>query len=161
MGTYIHNVELTSGEGGKLARAAGTSVQLVARENIFATLRLPSGEFRLVSQTCWSTIGQIGNVEKRNENFRKAGRIRWLGWRPTVRGSVINPVDHPHGGGEGRCPIGRSPSRGYLSCASATSARAGAWLRSQSCAIRLHTSSLGTRCGRRDGEMVATQGQMS
>jgi large subunit ribosomal protein L2 len=108
LGTRVHNVELSPGAGGKLARSAGTSVQLIARENGFATLRLPSGETRLVSQYVWRTVGQVGNIETRNKKIGKAGRIRWLGWNPTVRGSVINPVDHPHGGGEGRCPIGRN-----------------------------------------------------
>jgi large subunit ribosomal protein L2 len=108
LGTRVHNVELIPGVGGKLARAAGTSAQLIARENGFATLRIPSGEIRLVSQYVWRTVGQIGNIEARSKKIGKAGRIRWLGWTPTVRGSAINPVDHPHGGGEGRCPIGRS-----------------------------------------------------
>jgi large subunit ribosomal protein L2 len=107
IGTILHNVELYPGIGGKIARSAGTSVQLVARENGFVRLRLPSGETRLVAQTCWATIGQVGNVEIANKKLRKAGCSRWLGRRPTVRGSAINPVDHPHGGGEGRCPIGR------------------------------------------------------
>jgi large subunit ribosomal protein L2 len=108
LGTSVHNVELYPGVGGQLARSAGTSVQIIARENGFATLRLPSNEIRLVPQTCWATVGQVGNVEVRNIKLGKAGRTRWLGIRPTVRGSVMNPVDHPHGGGEGRCPIGRS-----------------------------------------------------
>jgi large subunit ribosomal protein L2 len=108
LGTSLHNVELRPGSMGKLARAAGTSVRLIARDIGFATLFLPSGEFRLVSQSCWSTVGQLGHVDIVNKKIGKAGRIRWLGWRPTVRGSVINPIDHPHGGGEGRCPIGRS-----------------------------------------------------
>jgi large subunit ribosomal protein L2 len=107
LGVTIHNVEFRPGEGGRIARSAGTSVQLIARDNGFATLRLPSGEVRLVPQTCWATIGQVGNLEVGKTKIGKAGRIRWLGWRPTVRGSVINPIDHPHGGGEGRCPIGR------------------------------------------------------
>jgi large subunit ribosomal protein L2 len=108
LGMRICNVEFRPGMGGQLARASGTNVQLIARESGFVTLRLPSGEVRFVPQTCWATIGQIGNLEAANKKIGKAGRIRWLGWRPTVRGSVINPVDHPHGGGEGRCPIGRS-----------------------------------------------------
>lgn len=103
----VHNVELYPGIGGKIARSAGTSAQLIARESGFVRLRLPSGETRLVPQTCWATIGQVGNVEAGNKKLGKAGRKRWLGYRPTVRGSAINPVDHPHGGGEGRCPIGR------------------------------------------------------
>lgn len=106
IGTSVHNVEFRPGIGGKLARAAGTSIQLIARENGFAILRLPSGEVRLVPQNCWATVGQVGNIEARTKKLAKAGRKRWLGFRPTVRGSVMNPVDHPHGGGEGRCPIG-------------------------------------------------------
>jgi large subunit ribosomal protein L2 len=108
LGINVYNVEFRPGSGRKVARSAGTSVQLVAREYGFATLRFPSGEVRLVPQTCWATIGQVHGLEIRNEKIGKAGRMRWLGWRPTVRGIVINPVDHPHGGGEGRCPIGRS-----------------------------------------------------
>lgn len=107
-GTSVHNVELNPGGGGKLSRSAGTSAYIIARENSFVTIRLPSGEVRLVSQSCWATVGQVGNEELRNKEIGKAGRIRWIGWRPVVRGSVINPVDHPHGGGEGCCPIGRS-----------------------------------------------------
>jgi large subunit ribosomal protein L2 len=107
LGTSIHRVEIYPGAGRKVARAAGTSVQLVARERGVVTLRLPSGEIRLVPQNCWATVGQVGNVEARSKKIGKAGRKRWIGWRPRVRGSVINPVDHPHGGGEGRCPIGR------------------------------------------------------
>jgi large subunit ribosomal protein L2 len=107
LGISLHNVELHPRSGGKIARSAGTRVQLMARENGVVTLRLPSGEIRLVSQTRWATVGQVGNVDVSNKKIGKAGRIRWLGWRPTVRGSVINPVDHPHGGGEGRCTIGR------------------------------------------------------
>jgi large subunit ribosomal protein L2 len=108
LGTRVHNVELRPGAGGQLARAAGTSVQIIAREQGFASLRLPSNEVRLIPQACWATIGQLGHIASNNRKIGKAGRKRWLGWRPTVRGSVINPVDHPHGGGEGRCPIGRS-----------------------------------------------------
>jgi large subunit ribosomal protein L2 len=107
LGTNVHHVELTIGKGRQLARAAGTSVQIIARENNYATLRLPSGEIRLASCKCWATIGQVDNAEASNRKIGKAGRIRWLGWRPSVRGSVINPEDHPHGGGEGRSPIGR------------------------------------------------------
>jgi large subunit ribosomal protein L2 len=106
-GTSIHNVEMTVGKGRQLARSAGSSAQIIARENNYVTLRLPSGEIRLIPCNCWATVGQIRNVELRNRKMGKAGRMRWLGWRPRVRGSVINPVDHPHGGGEGRCPIGR------------------------------------------------------
>ena len=108
LGISVYNVEFRPGVGGQLARSAGTNVQLVARENGFVTLRLPSGEVRLVPQTCWATIGQVCGLERRNKKIGKAGRIRWLGWRPTVRGKVINSVDHPHGGGEGCCPIGRA-----------------------------------------------------
>jgi large subunit ribosomal protein L2 len=107
LGTNIYNVEVCPGSGGKIARSAGTSVQLVARSNGFSTLRLPSGEFRLVRQTCWATVGQVGNAAAMQGRVGKAGRIRWLGWRPSVRGAAINPNDHPHGGGEGRCAIGR------------------------------------------------------
>nr|AIT94601.1 ribosomal protein L2 [Chlorosarcina brevispinosa] len=108
LGTEVHNVELQPGSGGQLVRSAGAVAQLVAKEGNLVTLRLPSGEIRLISKNCWATIGQIGNVEHNNLTFGKAGRQRWLGKRPTVRGSVMNPVDHPHGGGEGRAPIGRS-----------------------------------------------------
>jgi large subunit ribosomal protein L2 len=108
LGTSVHNVELRPGGGGQLARAAGARAQLVARENGYATLRLPSGEVRLVQQACWATVGQVGHLDASNEVIGKAGRKRWRGIRPHVRGSVRNPVDHPHGGGEGRCPIGRS-----------------------------------------------------
>lgn len=108
LGTEVHNVELLPGAGGQLARAAGAVAQIVAKEGVFVTLRLPSGEVRLVSKDCWATIGQVGNIEVGNIRLGKAGRTRWLGKRPTVRGIVMNPVDHPHGGGEGRSPIGRS-----------------------------------------------------
>nr|AIY30204.1 ribosomal protein L2 [Lobosphaera incisa] len=108
LGTDIHNIELQPGSGGQLARAAGTVAQLVAKEGNFVTIRLPSGEVRLISKYCWATIGQVGNVDANNLTLGKAGRNRWLGRRPAVRGVVMNPVDHPHGGGEGRAPIGRS-----------------------------------------------------
>jgi large subunit ribosomal protein L2 len=108
LGINVYNVEFRPGSGRQLARSAGTSAQLIAREYGFVTLRLPSGEVRLVPQTCWATVGQVYGLEFRNKKIGKAGRIRWLGWRPIVRGTVINPVDHPHGGGEGCCPIGRS-----------------------------------------------------
>jgi large subunit ribosomal protein L2 len=108
LGTEIHNIELQPGAGGQLARAAGSVAQIVAKEGDFATLRLPSGEVRLISLNCWGTVGQVGNIEASNLTIGKAGKKRWLGRRPKVRGSVKNPVDHPHGGGEGRCPIGRS-----------------------------------------------------
>ena len=106
-GTVVHNVELTLGKGGQLCRAAGTSAQLMAKEGPFAHLRLPSGEVRLVDIKCRATVGQMGNVEHENITIGKAGRSRWKGRRPTVRGVAMNPVDHPHGGGEGRSPIGR------------------------------------------------------
>ena len=108
LGTEIHNIELQPGAGGQLVRAAGTVAQIVAKEGTWVTLRLPSGEVRLVSQNCWATIGRVGNVDAFNLTLGKAGRKRWLGRRPHVRGSAMNPVDHPHGGGEGRAPIGRS-----------------------------------------------------
>ena len=108
LGIEVHNVELHPGAGGQLVRAAGTGAQLIAKEGRFVTLRLPSGEVRLISNTCWATIGQVGNADASNLTIGKAGRQRWLGRRPTVRGVVMNPVDHPHGGGEGRAPIGRS-----------------------------------------------------
>lgn len=106
LGVEIHNVELHPGKGGQLVRAAGAVAQLVAKEGNFVTLRLPSGQVRLVSKECWATVGQVGNIDVINIRIGKAGRNRWLGKRPHVRGSVMNPVDHPHGGGEGRCPIG-------------------------------------------------------
>jgi large subunit ribosomal protein L2 len=106
MGTVVHNIELYTGRGGQMVRAAGTGAQLVAREGAFATLRLPSGEVRMVRRDCMATIGQVGNVEHGNLKLGKAGRNRWLGNRPKVRGSAMNPSDHPHGGGEGKAPIG-------------------------------------------------------
>ena len=108
LGTEIHNIELQPGAGGQIARAAGSVAQIVAKEGQYATLRLPSGEVRLVSLNCWGTIGQVGNIDASLLTIGKAGKNRWLGRRPKVRGSVKNPVDHPHGGGEGRCPIGRT-----------------------------------------------------
>ena len=107
VGTIIHNIELKPGKGGQMARSAGNSAQLMAKEGKYAHVRLPSGEVRLVNQNCKATIGQVGNVEHENVTVGKAGRKRNMGIRPTVRGSVMNPVDHPHGGGEGRAPIGR------------------------------------------------------
>jgi large subunit ribosomal protein L2 len=106
LGIFVHNVELHPNGGAKLVRAAGTRAQLVAREGSQVTLRLPSGQVRLVRGDCWAVVGQVGNQDAMLENLRKAGRSRWLGIRPHVRGSAMNPVDHPHGGGEGRCPIG-------------------------------------------------------
>ncbi len=108
LGTAVHNVELVPGRGGQIVRAAGTSAQVVAKEGNFVTLRLPSSEMRMVRRECYATIGQVGNADARNVSLGKAGRKRWTGRRPEVRGSVMNPVDHPHGGGEGRAPIGRS-----------------------------------------------------
>ncbi|MCH3971240.1 MAG: 50S ribosomal protein L2 [Oscillospiraceae bacterium] len=105
-GTYIHNVELYPGKGAQLARAAGIMAQLMAKENGMALLRLPSGELRNVPDTCMATIGQVSNIDHENVKIGKAGRKRHMGWRPTVRGSVMNPNDHPHGGGEGKAPIG-------------------------------------------------------
>ena len=109
VGTTIHAVELRPGGGAKMARSAGASVQLVAREGKYAQLRLPSGEIRNVDVRCRATIGEVGNAEQSNINWGKAGRMRWKGKRPTVRGVVMNPVDHPHGGGEGRTSGGRHP----------------------------------------------------
>ena len=106
-GTFIHNVELYPGKGAQLARSAGTMAQLMGKENNMAMIRLPSGEMRNVPLNCMATIGQVGNVEHENVKIGKAGRKRHMGWRPTVRGSVMNPCDHPHGGGEGKSPIGR------------------------------------------------------
>ncbi|MGF1460684.1 MAG: 50S ribosomal protein L2 [Leptolyngbyaceae cyanobacterium] len=108
LGTSVHNVELQPGKGGQIVRAAGTSAQVVAKEGNYVTLKLPSTEVRMVRRECYATIGQVGHVDSRNITLGKAGRKRWLGRRPEVRGSVMNPVDHPHGGGEGRAPIGRS-----------------------------------------------------
>ena len=107
VGTVVHNVELYPGRGGQLARAAGNSAQLMAKEGIYALLRLPSGELRNVPASCMATVGQVGNLDHENVKVGKAGRKRHMGWRPTVRGSVMNPCDHPHGGGEGKAPIGR------------------------------------------------------
>ena len=106
-GTMVHNVELYPGKGAQLARAAGIMAQLMAKENGLALLRLPSGEMRNVPEQCMATIGQVSNIDHENMKIGKAGRKRHMGWRPTVRGSVMNPNDHPHGGGEGKAPIGR------------------------------------------------------
>ena len=108
VGTLVHNVEINPNQGGKLVRAAGQSAQLMAKEGKYAHLRLPSGEMRLVLACCKATIGVIGNEEHENIKLGKAGKTRHLGVRPTVRGSVMNPVDHPHGGGEGRAPVGHA-----------------------------------------------------
>jgi len=107
VGTLIHNIELQPGKGGQLVRTAGASAQLMAKEGKYAQVRLPSGEVRLIALNCMATIGQIGNLDHENISIGKAGRKRHMGWRPTVRGSVMNPCDHPHGGGEGKSPVGR------------------------------------------------------
>ncbi len=106
VGTVVHNIELYEGRGGQLVRAAGTSAQLLAKEDPYAVIRLPSGEMRYIRLECMATVGQVGNTEHGNIKLGKAGRKRWLGWRPTVRGSAMDPASHPHGGGEGRAPIG-------------------------------------------------------
>jgi large subunit ribosomal protein L2 len=108
-GTQIHNIELYPGKGGQLVRSAGTSAQLMAKINNYAQVRMPSGEVRLVLLTCYATLGQVGNVDHENIQIGKAGRSRHMGRRPTVRGSAMNPRDHPHGGGEGKAPIGGQP----------------------------------------------------
>lgn len=121
VGTFIHNIELYPGKGGQLVRSAGTAAQLMAKENGVSQVRLPSGEVRLIRLDCKATIGQVGNIEHENINLGKAGKKRHMGVRPTVRGSVMNPCDHPHGGGEGKSPIGRpspvtpwgKPTMGY------------------------------------------------
>jgi large subunit ribosomal protein L2 len=106
VGTQIHNIELLPGEGGQLARSAGVSAQLLAKEGVYAQVRLPSGEVRLIHERCMATIGQVGNTDHGNIKLGKAGRSRWRGWRPTVRGIAMDPASHPHGGGEGRSGIG-------------------------------------------------------
>lgn len=121
VGTFIHNIELYPGKGGQLVRSAGTAAQLMAKENGVSQVRLPSGEVRIVRLDCKATIGQVGNIEHENINLGKAGKSRHLGVRPSVRGSVMNPCDHPHGGGEGKAPVGRpspvtpwgKPTMGY------------------------------------------------
>jgi len=121
VGTMIHNIELKIAKGGQIVRSAGTAAQLMAKEGNYAHVRLPSGEVRLVHVNCRATVGQVGNIEHENITIGKAGRSRWMGKRPHVRGIVMNPVDHPHGGGEGRSPIGRKtpvspwgqPAKGY------------------------------------------------
>jgi large subunit ribosomal protein L2 len=105
-GTLLHNIEMEKGRGGQMVRSAGASAQLMAKEGRYVLLRLPSGEMRRVDSNCVATIGQVGNIDRRSIKMGKAGRRRWLGWRPTVRGSAMTPRDHPHGGGEGRSPIG-------------------------------------------------------
>jgi large subunit ribosomal protein L2 len=121
VGTMIHNVELKAGKGGQMVRSAGSSAQLLAKEGEYAQVRLPSGEVRLVRQECYATIGQVGNIDHSNVKLGKAGRKRNMGIRPTVRGTAMSPRDHPHGGGEGRQPVGMpgpkspwgKPTRGY------------------------------------------------
>ena len=121
VGTMIHNIELYPGKGGQLIRSAGVAAQLMAKENGMAQVRLPSGEMRYIRLDCMATIGQVGNTDHENIQIGKAGRKRHMGWRPTVRGSVMNPNDHPHGGGEGKSPVGRpgpvtpwgKPAMGY------------------------------------------------
>lgn len=106
-GTLIHAIEMYPGKGAQLVRSAGNVAQLMAKENGYALVRLPSGEMRRLPESCKATVGQVGNIDHENVNYGKAGRVRNMGWRPTVRGSVMNPCDHPHGGGEGKSPIGR------------------------------------------------------
>jgi large subunit ribosomal protein L2 len=106
VGSMVHNIELYEGRGGQLVRAAGASAQLLAKEGDHATVRMPSGEMRLIRQACMATIGQVGNTDHSNIKLGKAGRKRWLGWRPSVRGTAMDPNSHPHGGGEGRSPVG-------------------------------------------------------
>lgn len=108
LGTAVHNIELRPFCGGQIVRAAGTYAQIVAKEGSFVTVKLPSSEVRMIRKECYATIGQVGNIDASNITLGKAGRNRWLGKRPTVRGVVMNPVDHPHGGGEGKSPIGRA-----------------------------------------------------
>lgn len=106
-GTLIHAIEMYPGKGAQLVRSAGNVAQLMAKENGYALVRLPSGEMRRLPEGCKATVGQVGNIDHENVNYGKAGRVRNMGWRPTVRGSVMNPCDHPHGGGEGKSPVGR------------------------------------------------------
>ena len=108
LGTAVHNIEIHTGKGGQLVRAAGTYAQIVAKEGNFVTLKLPSSEVRLIRKECYATIGQVGNIDHNNITIGKAGRKRWFGKKPHVRGIAMNPIDHPHGGGEGRSPIGRN-----------------------------------------------------
>ncbi len=130
LGTIIHNIELKIGKGAQLARSAGTFAQLMAKEGKYAQVKLPSGEVRMVLQECMATIGQVGNIDHENVSIGKAGRSRWLGKRPKVRGVAMNPVDHPHGGGEGRTSGGRHPvtpwgipTKGYKTRTNKTSTR--------------------------------------
>ena len=105
-GTVVHNIEMEKGRGGQMVRSAGAAAQLMAKEGKYVLVRLPSGEMRRIRSDCMATVGQLGNIDRRSIKLGKAGRKRWLGWRPTVRGSAMTPRDHPHGGGEGRSPIG-------------------------------------------------------
>ena len=124
VGTQVHNIELLPGKGGQLARSAGMSAQLMAKEGKYATLRLPSGEMRMVPINCRATVGQVGNIDFENITIGKAGRNRWLGIRPANRGVVMNPNDHPHGGGEGHSPVGRKrPVTPWGKCAFGTRTR--------------------------------------
>jgi large subunit ribosomal protein L2 len=130
LGTIIHNIELKIGKGAQLARSAGTFAQLMSKEGKYSQIKLPSGEVRLILQDCYATIGQVGNIDHENVNIGKAGRSRWLGKRPKVRGVAMNPVDHPHGGGEGRTSGGRHPvtpwgipTKGYKTRTNKTSDR--------------------------------------
>ena len=131
VGSTIHNIELKPGKGGQMVRSAGGSAQLLAKEGKYAQVRLPSGEVRMVLQTCYATIGQLGNVDHGNIKLGKAGRKRYLGIRPTVRGTAMSPRDHPHGGGEGRQPVGMpgpktpwgKPALGYKTRRNKTSDR--------------------------------------
>ena len=107
VGTIVHNIELYPGKGAQLVRSAGNMAQLMAKEGKYALVRLPSGEMRKIRMNCYATIGQVGNIDHANVSLGKAGRVRHMGWRPKVRGSVMNPCDHPHGGGEGKSPVGR------------------------------------------------------
>jgi large subunit ribosomal protein L2 len=109
LGTTIHNLEVLPGRGGQLVRSAGVAAQLIAKEGEFATVRMPSGEVRRIDVRCFATIGQVGNADHENQNIGKAGKSRWRGWRPSVRGMAMNPFDHPHGGGEGRSGAGGHP----------------------------------------------------
>jgi large subunit ribosomal protein L2 len=130
LGTIIHNIELKIGKGGQLARSAGTYAQLMSKEGKYSQVKLPSGEVRMILQECYATIGQVGNIDHENVSLGKAGRNRWLGKRPKVRGVAMNPVDHPHGGGEGRTSGGRHPvtpwgipTKGYKTRTNKTSSR--------------------------------------
>ena len=123
LGSIVHNVEMKPGKGGQLARSAGTGVQLMAKEGVYVTLRLPSSEMRMVHMDCYATIGTLGNIEHKNQTIGKAGRKRHMGIRPTVRGVAKNAVDHPHGGGEGKAPIGGKPQTPWGKSAMGTKTR--------------------------------------